>query len=250
MLGSTINPINPFNVGQYGIGQMQTPGLFTGQMGMPGMGIGQNVLSGMQQFGMPGMQQFSMPGIPTIPGIGSSPGLGIGQNIPGASPYGLLGMNPQIGNLLGGSNIFGGIGQTPQAFGLPGINPLGGLFGGLNPFNPFSPFNIPTLPTFTVHSVAVITPSIDPLAQLMKHIAQAGLLGGGILNPYDPNPLAQLVLGGQQPWQQGQFGQLNPFSFGAQGLMQPGIQQPYGARQVVRAYVQTMTGLIPIDLVV
>jgi hypothetical protein len=251
MLGSTINAFNPFNVGHIpslgtGYGQfnfpMPSPGLFTGQMGMPGMGLGQNVLSGMQQ--------FSMPGMPTIPGIGSSPGLGIGQNIPGVSAYNQHGgMNPQIGSLIGGSNIFGGIGQTPQAFGLPGINPLGGLFGGLNPFNPFSPFNIPALPTFTVHSVAVITPSIDPLAQLMKHIMQAGLLGGGILNPYDPNPLAQLV--GQQPWQHGKFGQLNPFSFGAQGLVQPGIQQPYmGARQVVRAYVQTMSGLIPIDLVV
>lgn len=256
MLGSTINAFNPFNVGHIpslgtGYGQfnfpMPSPGLFTGQMGMPGMGIGQSVLSGMQQFGMPGVQQFSMPGIPTIPGIGSSPGLGIGS-IPGVSAYNQqAGVSPQIGSLFGGSNIFGGIGQTPQAFGMPGINPFGGLFGGISPFNPFQ---IPTLPSFTVHSVAVITPSIDPLTQLIKHIMQGGLLGGGILNPYDSyNPLAQLV--SPQPWQPGQFGQLNPFSFGAQGLTHPGIQQPYmGARQVVRAYVQTMSGLIPIDLVV
>jgi hypothetical protein len=247
MLGSQITPINPFNIGQYGIGQvpnlgmgygqynipMQTPGLWTGQMGMPG--IGQTL--GMQGFGMPGMQGYGMPGIPGIPGIpgvGTSPGLGIGQNIPGTSPYGLFGFP----NLGGG--IFGGIGQNQQGFGMQGLNPFGGLFGG------FNPFNIPSLPNFTVHSVAVITPSIDPLAQLVRHISQAGLLNAGVLNPYDQNPLAQLGLGQQfgQLGQWGQLGQLNPFAFGAQGLMQP------GGRQVVRAYVQTMMGLIPIDLVV
>ena len=210
-------------------------------MGMPGMGqtLG---MQGMQGFGMPGIPGVSgIPGIPGGVGVGTSPSLGIGQNIPGASPYSLFGFP----NLGGG--IFGGIGQTPQGFGMQGLNPFGGLFGGLNPFN------IPSLPQFTVHSVAVITPSIDPLAQLVKHIGQAGIYNAGVLNPYDPNPLAQLGLGQQfgQLGQWGQFGQLNPFAFGAQGLLQPGFTSPFtGGRQVVRAYVQTMMGLIPIDLVV
>lgn len=220
MLGSPFTPTNPFNIGQFGqFGQMPNLGMGMGygQLGMPGMqGIGQNI---------PGM-----PGIGQIPGM---QGLGFGQNIPGMQPYGLFGGQGPLGGLFGGQS------------------PLGGLFGGGQ--------NIPNLPSFTVFSIAVVTPSMDPVAQLVKHITQGGILSqGSILNPYDPfNPLAQL--GQQGPFGQfgGQFGGQLPFGqqgpFGQQwGQQSPfGFTPPFlGGRQVVRAYVQTMMGVIPIDLVV
>ena len=186
-----------------------------GQFGqMPNLGMGM----GYGQLGMPGMQGIGQ-NIPGMPGIGQIPGmqgLGFGQNIPGMQPYGLFGGQGPLGGLFGG-----------------------GLFGGGQ-----------NLPSFTVFSIAVVTPSMDPVAQLVKHITQGGILSqGSVLNPYDPfNPLAQL--GQQGPF--GQFGQIGQQWGQPWGQQSPfGFTPPFlGGRQVVRAYVQTMMGVIPIDLVV
>lgn len=272
MLGSQIIPTTPFNIGQIpsiGMGYnpftnpMVTPGLWTGMQGVP--------------------QAFGMPGIGGINNIGQIPavGLGIGSigQIPGATPYGLFGgLGGQIGNQIG--NLFGGFNQA-----MPGFNPFGGLFGGFN------------LPSFTVHSIAIMTPTstFDPLAQLVKFASWAGLASPGLQSPYDQfgpfNPLQQVIQKVGQlsplgqilsPFQHSPFSQLspigqspviNPFQPGAfvqqnpltqqspfiqqnpfvQQLIQQsplGIGSSLGGRQVVRAYVQTMMGLIPIDLVV
>jgi hypothetical protein len=112
-----------------------------------------------------------------VPGTGPGlPGQGLGSIVDLTS----------LGR-LGGPNVW-----PNQGFGLPGVG-------------------MRWMPSFTVHSVAVVTPTIDPLAQLRQQFDPFSQVGMGLGQAW-------------QPWQQG-----------------------LGSR-LVRTHILTAMGVIPVDM--